>query len=186
MKDLIISLKQPLIKSTEAAITCLLFSVLLACSNEDRGNVKLASDTQLGIPMPDALRTAAIAADGTLSAFLYCDEIEHSMAISGGVAQGSCTSLSTDIPHSIRVEFVFSSNIFGPKPFLVATASKSPVQVSTGVTTLNFVQEDFLASINSLDDDGDQIPNLVELEAGADPGDSICFFGLSKIDHCTL
>lgn len=170
-----------MVKRLKSRLVFILVPLVAACSNTGDGEVAVASADHQGITIPEALRTAALVASGTMDAYLYCDEVKQTMVISGDIAQGSCT-LSTTTLHTIRVEFEFTSSTFGG-PFLLATATKTGVGVEAGGITLDFLEGDF---DTSMDDDEDQISNLVELEAGADPGDKICFLGLSLIGHCTL
>lgn len=171
-----------IVKRLKSRLIFILVPLVAACSNMGEGEIAIASDDHQGITIPESLLTAALVASGTMNAYLYCDEIKHTMVISGDTAQGSCTGLSTSTLHTIRVEFEFTSSIYGG-PYLLAIATKEGVGVESGGITLNFLAGDF---DTSMDDDGDQISNLVELEAGADPGDAICFLGLSLIGHCTL
>lgn len=158
----------------------ILIPLLTACNYTNDDEVSHESENRQGIAIPKSVQQLAINAGGTMNAYLYCDEIRHSMTITDDeVARGSCTGLSTTTLHTIRVDFEFTSDTFGG-PFLIATATRESVSVGTNPI---FEAGEFDTTI---DDDGDQISNLVELEAGADPGDSSCFLGVSLIDHCTL
>lgn len=170
------------VRGIKSRLIFILVPLLAACSNTGSGDLELASGDRQGITIPKVLRAKAITLSGTMNANLYCDEVKRTMVINGNVAQGSCTGMSTTTSHTIRIEFDFTSNTYGG-PFLLAKAMKTNVGVQPGGTSLDFLATDFDTNI---DDDGDQISNLMELEAGANPGSATCYLGLSLIGHCIL
>ena len=176
-----------LMKIARTGLACTLLASTAACNNDSgTSDVELASGSQQGIPIPSAIQERVTAA-GTLNANLYCDGVKTSMTITGdiaagtGEAQGSCTGLSTSSSHTITVEFEFVSATFGG-PFILATATKSNVQVNAGSNELDFVEGDYTYP----DDDGDTISNLDELNVDKDPTSDKCILDHSLIDNCTL
>lgn len=169
-------------RTLKVCLAAMLAQLVFACSEISTSDVALGSAGQQGITIPERVRMTAIAAEGTLNAFLYCDEVRQPMIISDDIAQGSCTGLSTTSLHKVRVEFDFTSETFGGS-FVVATATKEGVRAESGGTDLSFVSGDF---DTSMDNDGDLISNLTELENGTNPGQPICVIGLSIIGSCIL
>lgn len=176
MKCLIHRLIEERIKTLFVFMLALLVA---ACSDSEYDDIALASGEQQGIEIPDVLLQRAIAASGTMEARLYCDEVSHTMTITGGTANGKCTVPSTTNPHTVRVEFWFTSSIYDDT-YQIARVETTWSE-SDGPVDFELVNYDM-----SMDDDQDHVTNLEELEGGANPGDASCFLGVSLIGHCTL
>ena len=114
-------------RTLKVCLVAMLAQLVIACSDLSTGDVALVSGEQQGVTIPKDVRATVIKAEGTLEVVLYCNEGKQSMTISGDVARGSCTGMSTINLHTIRVEFKFTSDTFGG-PFLLATATKEGVR----------------------------------------------------------
>lgn len=158
------------------AISVIFLLVLITVACDSQGK------SQIGISVPERLRQITVSAEGTLSAFINCDSVRRAMTIVDNTARGSCTNLSTTILHNVGVEFEFTLPNSGGS-FLIASATKTGVSATSEGTDVAFSSNDF---DTSMDNDGDGVSNLDEIEAGNNPGNPSCVFGTSLIGRCVL
>ena len=115
-----------------------------ACKNSS--DVKLGSDSQLGIAIPEAIQLRTLPPDGTLNAYITCGEGSERKAMEVDLvlntAQATCSGLAPgETSFSIEFEFEFVSTSYGT--VTLASATKTISLVAGEERMLNFSVGDY-------------------------------------------
>ncbi len=165
-----------IIKHAIAAI----FLILISACGENRSSVELGIGAEQGISIPLAIRDLT---GGSINIYLTCgwpDGTRLAMEIdqAQGMARASCSGLAPEeTSFYLEIEFVPDTQ----EAVMLANATKL-VQLVAGENNLAFAESDYVY----LDDDGDNLTNLSELENGTDPKDPVCIIGFSIIGSCEI
>jgi hypothetical protein len=86
---------------------------------------------------------------------------------------------------SHTVQIVYEYNDAGTI-YTVARSSVHTVDLTSGSTTFNIPNTDYVTTGTDFDPDSDGLSNAYELAAGTNPGDASCVVGISLVGSCTL
>ena len=145
--------------------------VLTACSNDSAPDVSTQQQSGVAIQLPEAIASRiSDQTNGTLSATISIDGgPAQAMTISGNSASATLSNIAAG-SHSFTIVFVFDHDLYDP--LTVASATKT-LNVAAGNNSLSFATTDYDLSF---DEDGDGVPNIIELDPASttNPTISLC------------
>ncbi len=146
-------------------IIVMLALMTAACGSGDSRVETGSSEGNSGVSLPWALRTANLPDNGTLSAYITVDGgARQQMIINVDVASTSLSGISLG-NRTFVIEFEYVLNSHPDTPFIIARAT-TDLNVVAGINSLNVAETEY---DTTMDDDGDDLSNLLEIQNGSNP-----------------
>lgn len=182
MFELIRNYNYKFVHSASLLLTASLL-ILSACGTHDSASSENSLQGNVAVQLPDELANRiSDQTNGTLSATISIDGgAAQAMTISGTSATATLGSIPTG-SHTFTIVFTFDHNLYAP--LTVASAEKD-FTVVAGSNTLSFDQTEYDLSF---DEDGDGVPNIIELDPASNtsPIVALCQLGTAVLGSCEL